>query len=740
MLCKRSGILIKTSPLSFSSLRLLVSPLRLLTAAMWRVAQQQSVKDYGILEEFVSLMTEAVPQLLTEKQRSLLLLALRAKMSLLDAEAQTDHQVNQDGIPSISMIPLGAGSQIVDCGSALLKASQLDRQCLLQDVFNQTFDEALQTLLSEFLARLEQLFPVPDFKQAASWLSAAPACLADCFSLADKEDLKILLSNPSCWLGQVTPAVDCDTENILHSAWSHPLITKLTNPEPPHLSVQVQSDFYTDTGSPALDVDMEVTVMMEDEKEDFVIVQMSPPAEPESNLSSAADSVTHVKPEGDDVEDSGASQSGYVPDQPHTDAISSASQHSQRVAHKCPQCGKYFIYRSQVIRHLHANKSCGSTLSTIVKARQDKAPAGDKALPSKERQHKYLRSTRSHMCFQCDDVFGTKAELLSHQRSHRARPVFRCGQCDKEFLHLSTLTNHKQTHRDSTAYICSQCGKEFSSAKERDAHRQRHQPLDLTCTVCSQKFSSQSQLLRHLQTHTVEGAEPCFRCRFCEETFPGVTLLRIHQRSHTPRSYQCEQCNKMFASHTGLQSHRATHNADSRFLCPQCGKRFKTRDGLEGHLRTHSGERPYRCPYCSKDFTALAGLNVHVRQHTGERPYVCTVCGKGWPSGGDLQKHMRVHTGERPYTCQECGKSFANSGHLIEHRRIHTGEKPFSCPECGKCLRRKFDLKKHLLGHSTNRPYACVLCPKSYTRRTHLNRHLLTHTPAGDEAMAPDKV
>ncbi|XP_061643513.1 zinc finger protein ZFP2-like isoform X3 [Phyllopteryx taeniolatus] len=676
---KHTAKLVTTSPLSLSSLRLLVPPLRLLTAAMWQVAEQQSVEHYGILEDFVSLMTEAVPQLLTDKQRSLLLLALRVKVSLYDAELQTDHQVHHNRIRSISVAT------------------------------------------------------------TASLLSAASAGLGDCLSLADREELKMLLTNQSCQLGQVTPAVDCDTEKILHSAWSHPLITKLTNPEPPLFSAQVRSDSQTDTGSATLDV--QVTLMTENETQRTVTDQMPSPAEAKSNLgASAVASVPYVNLEAVRAKDSDGNPSGHVSDQPGCDAISSVSQHSQRVAHKCPKCGKHFIYRSQVIRHLQASKTCGSASATRITKCQADAHTGDEDLPSSEAQHKYTRSSRSHLCFQCDCVFGTKVELQSHQRSHRARPVFRCGQCDKEFPHLSTLTNHKRTHKESSWFICSQCGKDFGSAKERDAHSLRHRPLNLTCTVCSQTFSSQSQLLRHLQTHSVEGAEPCYRCRFCEQTFSGVTLLRIHQRSHTTRSYQCDKCNKMYASLTGLQSHRASHDTDSRCLCPQCGKCFKTQHGLEGHLRTHSGERPYRCPYCSKDFTALAGLNVHVRQHTGERPYVCTFCGKGWPSGGDLQKHMRVHTGERPYTCQECGKSFSNSCHLSEHRRIHTGEKPFSCPECGKCLRRKFDLKKHLLCHSNNRPYACVSCPKSYTRRTHLNRHLLTHKPTGGEAMATDEV
>ncbi|XP_057685589.1 oocyte zinc finger protein XlCOF6-like [Corythoichthys intestinalis] len=726
------------SSLPLSSLRLLVPPLRLLMGAMWEVARQQNVKHYGILEDFVCLMTEEVPQLLTDKQRSLLLLALRVKVSLYDADTQIDQKLYQDSTDANSS-PLKTGSGIADCDSILAtltdKASPVDKQCLLQNVFNQTFDEALQNLLSDFLARLEQLFPVPDFKQSASLLSAFPAAgLVDCLSLTDKEDLKMLLTNPSCRLGQVTPTVDCDTEKILHSAWSHPLVKKLTNPEPTHLSAQVQSDSDTDIENPTLHVDAEVTVMTECEKEETEKGQVPSPGEPKSNRGSAVESFTHVNLEADRVTDSVEIQSKPILDQLRSDPVNSISQIPQRLAHKCPQCGKYFIYRSQVIRHLRTAKSCGSTLATTIRARQAETHAGDEEeLPSSEAQNKHRHLSRSHLCFQCDGIFATKGELMTHQRIHRACPVFRCGQCDKEFRHLSTLTNHKQTHCNSSGFICSHCGKEFASAKERDTHRLRHRPLDLTCAACSQTFTSQSQLLRHQQTHLVEGAEQSYRCRFCEQTFSGVTLLRIHQRSHTARSHQCDKCDKTYASLTGLQSHRASHNGNSRFLCPQCGKCFKTRDGLECHLRTHSGERPYRCPYCSKDFTALAGLNVHVRQHTGERPYVCTVCGKGWPSGGDLQKHMRVHTGERPYTCEECGKSFSISCHLNEHRRIHTGEKPFSCPECGKCLRRKFDLKKHLLSHSKNRPYPCSSCPKSYTRRTHLARHLLTHGSTGGE-------
>ncbi|XP_068612672.1 zinc finger protein ZFMSA12A-like [Brachionichthys hirsutus] len=679
---------------------------------MWRAALQQSVKHYGMLEDFVSLATEAVPQLLTDRQRSLLLAALRAKATVCEADPQA---ARRNKVRSVSR---GTPDEEVDEWSSALSAltdkltdSPADKQRLLQEVFNQSFDSALQSFISDFLSRIEQLFPVPDFKQAASWLDAAPGGTEDCLLEADREGVRELLTNQCCRLGRATAAVGHDTEEILLSAWSHPLLTRLTNPDPSVADAEVQSDPLPDVLSPIrLDVELvkvEVVTTMEDQQEEI-----------EDTVQEAANGSSAVGSHECDVtgryKDAPGNLSVQSEDTDYSeitaDALYRISHNSQRVAHKCPQCGKCFIYRSQVIRHLRTNKSCGSapTVTGDAHAEQPRPP-----------------QPRPHTCFQCNASFDGGAELLAHQRSHRARPVYQCGRCDREFRHVSSLSNHKRIHADGAA---------FERAEERDAH--------LACTVCDRAFSCQTQLLRHLQGHSAAGAQPRYSCRFCDHAFSGVTQLRIHQRTHAFRSYRCERCSKTYSSLSGLHSHQASHGGDGggggRFLCPQCGKRFKTRDGLEGHLRTHTGERPHRCPYCPKDFTALAGLNVHVRRHTGERPYVCTVCGKGWPSGGDLQKHMRTHTGERPYVCQDCGKAFSISCHLTEHRRIHTGEKPFACPQCGKCLRRKFDLKKHMLSHSSVRPYACVSCTKSYTRRTHLDRHLLTHGTPGGQAGAPE--
>lgn len=67
--------------LPLSTLRLLVSPIRLVSAAIWQTVEQKIISDYGLLEEFVFMVTEIVPQLLSTKQRAELILGLRARVS-----------------------------------------------------------------------------------------------------------------------------------------------------------------------------------------------------------------------------------------------------------------------------------------------------------------------------------------------------------------------------------------------------------------------------------------------------------------------------------------------------------------------------------------------------------------------------------------------------------------------------------------------------------------------------------
>lgn len=68
------------SPLLLPSLRLFIPPLRLVSAAMWQVVQRGDVWDYGTVEEFVTTVSDILPELLNVDQKAQLLLGLRARV------------------------------------------------------------------------------------------------------------------------------------------------------------------------------------------------------------------------------------------------------------------------------------------------------------------------------------------------------------------------------------------------------------------------------------------------------------------------------------------------------------------------------------------------------------------------------------------------------------------------------------------------------------------------------------
>lgn len=67
-------------PLPPASLHLLVPPVRLLSAFVWQVVQQQRVMQYDKVVDFINLTTEIVPELLIPIQKVQLTMSLSARV------------------------------------------------------------------------------------------------------------------------------------------------------------------------------------------------------------------------------------------------------------------------------------------------------------------------------------------------------------------------------------------------------------------------------------------------------------------------------------------------------------------------------------------------------------------------------------------------------------------------------------------------------------------------------------
>ncbi|TDH06193.1 hypothetical protein EPR50_G00129780 [Perca flavescens] len=753
-----------------SSLALLVPPLRLMSAVMWEVVRQRNIKHYGKLEEFVSMVTDAVPELMSKREGRLLSLGLRARttLELLRSEHPEDLKAVESHLNRIR------SSCIEETNDPVIEAPEANFMKLVQGLIEDTdgrehflknvfpveygpdFDTALETLVCEFFTRLEELLPIPDFKQTASWISAAPSVLEEYMQcVSNGEDLKFLLQSKQCHGKLAKSSVAPFQSDDL-------LIPSLSLP--PSLEVAIASH----------------PSACDDENNDVPQIVMFD-EELSTNPSTSTD----------------------FPESPkRTDISSSPRRRPQSGMHKCPECDKCFKHHSVLIEHQRVHSGlqpyncseCGRAFRTATllaghRLRKCKNAAylcikcGNSFPTSLEKfRHHCPKRGRNYDCAYCGKSFQKSNSLKEHLLTHVQSRLFKCSHCGVGFSGIGDLKYHQQVDHDKP-YQCKQCGKSFISSKCLTKHQQRHEevgemePAKLmsggkhrksgsayrtsSASMSSRKTSVKAVYPRGRVTHN---------CPLCGRSFKYRFEFLEHQRFHTAvKPYKCSQCGKAFRTEAHLSRHRkrkcknASHICTkcgcqfrslhervrhqcvqllTKYECSHCGKTFKMAHLLRNHqlsehqlpyspnhrfrcrycdetfpgiseLKYHQGvdhEKPYQCQECGKCFLSEKCLANHELRHSDDRPESCLVCGRGFRNRYDLKQHMRTHTGERPYQCTHCSQCFSTAGGLRSHTRVHTGEKPHVCPDCGV------------------RPYHCQICPKTYTCLNHLRRHLKSHS------------
>uniref|UniRef100_A0A3B4ZTZ4 Uncharacterized LOC103358411 n=1 Tax=Stegastes partitus TaxID=144197 RepID=A0A3B4ZTZ4_9TELE len=184
--------------LPFAALQLLAPPVRLVSAALWKVLKQRDVMQYGVVEEFVTSACETVPGLLTVRHQGKLALGIRVPCNFSCIVSQRK---------DVKIL------KTVECFHSFIHTLLTDpakRERFFKEEFlvdyGPKFDQELEKLLWEFLIRLDQLLPVPNLAQTVSWLSKAPPVLEECARAATQPQLlKMLLQHQTC-LGHLESA------------------------------------------------------------------------------------------------------------------------------------------------------------------------------------------------------------------------------------------------------------------------------------------------------------------------------------------------------------------------------------------------------------------------------------------------------------------------------------------------------------------------------------------------------
>ncbi|XP_072309608.1 TERF1-interacting nuclear factor 2-like [Eucyclogobius newberryi] len=99
--------------LPLASLRLMASPLQLTYSFIWQVIKQKNVNQFEKVEEFVHMVTQTIPDIISYKQKAQLLLGIRAKiiLDLLNKDDQPDTRAIQTLINKLK-VPTTTGVRV----------------------------------------------------------------------------------------------------------------------------------------------------------------------------------------------------------------------------------------------------------------------------------------------------------------------------------------------------------------------------------------------------------------------------------------------------------------------------------------------------------------------------------------------------------------------------------------------------------------------------------------------------
>ncbi|XP_032429419.1 zinc finger protein 805-like [Xiphophorus hellerii] len=737
------------SPFSLSVLRLLVPPLRLASAAIWQTVQQKVVADYGILEEFVSMITDTIPELLTSRQRAQLTLGLRARLilDLCQREAAPDCELVE---PHLNRMEMLIRSWLEEAGGPNPEVSHLDfvdlikkllgspdeRERFFQRGFREDFgakyDKAVDALMWLFLSRFENILPVQTFHQVASVFGDVSCGLAEYVqSVSQCDELKNLLQRHK------------DLSRLDHNDISLDGSCIISALKLPSLKSSKTSESQT-----------EVNIL-------GCVPSCPSPMEEDSSPSLEASQIRPHSASGPLTVDATNLENGTQLSKNENqteknagDVLEGQGKAASRVVKKRKVPGKKLEKPSRPVR---ANR--GMLMKKILE--KEKKELRDKTPPAKNPASRKTRQSNKTP----SSVTNKQESARSSKLSSHKPPVATCSEDDSWSYYSEKSCQDDVSNADSWSYYSDNDGSfatpvsspaesdSFSSCSNADTPENKFTPSpkpkrsnaqastpkktrNFLCFICKEQVSK--KLRAHIKSHFPDKDYTCPQCGTKYKLLSSLerhlkkTCFEYHLKNVDPTKPEetqnlskCDKCGDAFQYKISLQKHLLTHH---ELYCGVCRTVLRDAETLARHKTAHT---PFQCTRCDQTFTVFKHLVRHFENtHEISKPFKCNHCPKISPKLNALIRHEWQHTGHLPFQCGQCSLKFKSFSYLLSHEKVHKGEKPCLCSECGKTFAHRSNLYRHIrLIHSASRNeknYSCSQCEKIFKEKATLIRHQRT--------------
>ena len=106
--------------------------------------------------------------------------------------------------------------------------------------------------------------------------------------------------------------------------------------------------------------------------------------------------------------------------------------------------------------------------------------------------------------------------------------------------------------------------------------------------------------------------------------------------------YECEPCQKIFQSKTGLYVHKKNVHQGVKYSCDECDYQATRKQHLTVHIQSRHEGVKYPCDQCDYQATTQGNLTVHIQSKHEGIEYACDHCDRQFTQQSSLGRHIKT--------------------------------------------------------------------------------------------------